>query len=104
MSQESPLLEVTRQDGVVHLVGEIDYSNASDFEQEVGREVGQGRHVVLECSGLSFIDSTGLGALAEISRILGDEGTLELRNATPSVARAAKVLGLDRLPNFQLTS
>lgn len=98
----SPLLEITRENGTIKLVGELDMSNAAEFARQVADGLGDGQDVVFDCRDLRFIDSTGMAALVEISRTLGDSGSLVLRAPGHSLRKAVRVLGLDRLPNLQL--
>jgi len=45
-----------------------------------------------------------MAALLAICKGLGASGRLTLRMVPPHVAKAVHVLGLDRVPNLQLTS
>jgi anti-anti-sigma factor len=103
MDARSPLLEVKRENGTFRLVGEIDMSNAAEFSRKVAREVTEGTDVILDCTDLRFVDSTGMAAFVEISRGLGASGRLVLRSPPQSLRKAVHVLGLDRLPNLEFS-
>lgn len=45
------------------LVGELDIASASEFDRQLSEALAAGRAVELDLSGLTFIDSTGLGVL-----------------------------------------
>ena len=102
MAAANPLLQITREPNGFRLSGELDLSNAGDLATTVSTDVRQGGDLVLDCSNLSFIDSTGMAALLSICKQLGDTGRLRLRSVSPPIAKAARVLGLDRVPNLVL--
>lgn len=53
---------------VVDLEGEMDLSNAGDLRKSIIARMQDGlQHVVFNLAGLTFIDSTGLGALLATS-------------------------------------
>ena len=96
------LLEVTRERDAFRLSGEIDLSNVDELATAVSGEIREGNHIVFDCRDLRFIDSTGMAALLSICKSLGVSGRLTLRTVPPPVAKAAHVLGLDRVPNLEL--
>lgn len=103
MTAGSSILEITQDRDVFRLSGEIDLSNVDELSAALKAEVREGNHLVLDCTDLRFIDSTGMAALLSICKGLGASGRLTLRTVTPPVAKAAHVLGLDRVPNLELT-
>jgi anti-anti-sigma factor len=104
MTAGTRLLEIEHKDDAYVLSGEIDLSNVDQLATTLATEVREGNHLVLDCAGLRFIDSTGMSALLAICRGLGDSGRLTLRSVPTPVAKAAHVLGLDRVPNLELTN
>lgn len=51
--------------------------------------------LVLDLSGVSFVDSTGIGAFVELASEAEDNGsTFEIRNPSPRVGRLLEVTGL----------
>jgi anti-sigma B factor antagonist len=71
---------------LVSVAGEVDMANAGDLVravEEAARDAPQG--VVLVLSGVEFMDSSGLGALAGLHQAL-DQQQRKLVLATPSVA------------------
>jgi anti-anti-sigma factor len=103
MATGHPLLEITRDGDAFRLSGEMDLSNVDQLATAVSSEVREGNHLILECKDLRFIDSTGMAGILRISRALGPAGRLTLRTLPPSVAKAAHILGLDRIPNLELS-
>ena len=80
---------------VVHPAGEIDLSN-SDALRCYLDDLVDGGHVVLDLSGLSFVDSTALGALITVRRRAAGRGTsLHLAGAYGTALRVLQITGLD---------
>ena len=101
MAARNPLLEITREREHFRLSGEIDLSNVDQLATALSPEVREGNHLLLDCSDLEFIDSTGMAALLSICKGLGVTGRLTLSMLPTPVAKAAHVLGLDRIPNLE---
>lgn len=58
--------------------------------------------LVVDVSGVSFMDSTGLGALREAHRHLVADGTrLSVRNPDPVVEKLLHITGLDTYLNIE---
>jgi anti-sigma B factor antagonist len=96
-------IEVVSSNGGATLVilrGEVDLASADELHHTITR-VGTitDTDVIVDCSELEFIDSTGLGALLHAQTVLAKGGhTLRLEGAQPFLARVLKVLALeDRL-------
>ncbi len=85
---------------VVKLVGEFDLSAADDFNKTVRafRQDSRLRQVIVDLQGVSFIDSSGLGALLGRFRELQQED-IELVIAAPS-HWAGEILGLAGIDRF----
>ena len=77
----------------LRLSGELDMVTAPQLRDELARHRGRGRRVVLDLSGVEFIDSTGLVLLMESARERSSDGwALALRrNLSPAVARLFEV-------------
>lgn len=79
--------------------GELDLATA-DVVRESLREAlaGSYQEVVVDLTGLTFIDSTGIGIL--ISAIAEDKGVLRfIPSQAPAVSRVLRLTGVeDRLP------
>ncbi len=104
MATGRSLLEITRDGDAFRLSGEMDLSNADQLATALSSEVREGNHLILECKDLRFIDSTGMAGILRLSKALGPSGRLTLRTLPPSVAKAAHILGLDRIPNLEFSS
>jgi anti-sigma B factor antagonist len=81
------------------LEGELDVATAPDLRDQVVRLVSEGRtHLVFDCAGLEFIDSTGLGVLIGArARCLAANGSVALAGTRPAMRRLLAVTGVDGL-------
>jgi anti-sigma B factor antagonist len=86
-------------------IGELGLANSDGFRREVRAALaGDVRNIVIDLSSISFMDCTGLGALAALSgtaRKSDRDISLYLVTPTPLVQRIARLTGLDSL--FQST-
>jgi anti-sigma B factor antagonist len=81
----------------VRLEGEMDGSNARDLEDELIRIEGTGASlIVLDLTGLEFIDSTGLAVLIRAHwRATNDAHKLSLTRPPENIMRILELWGLD---------
>lgn len=81
------------------LAGEVDLANASDLAQAIGAHAALGTgDVVVDASGLTYIDSRGLAALVVARRRLVDQGReIVLTGVSPKVRRVFAITGLEDL-------
>lgn len=82
---------------VLVVTGSIDLLSRSRL-LEIGHAAlrREGCHgLVLDLSGVGFVDSTGIGAFVELASEAEDQGaTFEVRNPSPRVQRLLEVTGL----------
>ncbi|MCU1358193.1 MAG: anti-sigma factor antagonist [Acidimicrobiales bacterium] len=83
---------------LIRVVGEMDLRTADDVIDVADELLERGAaHVVLECSELSFIDSSGLAVLIRLYQQLNrDGGTLGMRNCDAFTRNVLEVTGLRR--------
>jgi anti-sigma B factor antagonist len=84
---------------LVRAVGELDLASAPNLTQAADDAFGDGyRLLLLDLSGVSFMDSTGLSALLAIHR---DAGTHQARAAivapSENALRVLEMLGVDQV-------
>ena len=84
---------------VLEIVGEIDMASAPDLHRACMALVDSGaKRVILDTSGVTFIDSTGLGVLVSLQKRLRSEGGEALiRNPSSGLRRLIQVTNLDRV-------
>jgi anti-sigma B factor antagonist len=99
-------LSVEHVDGVTQcvIVGEVDMATTPQLRDELIGLVDAGdQRLVLDVSGVPFLDSTGLGVLMEVHRRLRDNsGAVALVGARPALVRLLTITNLSRaLPVYR---
>jgi len=84
---------------VISLAGEVDLYTAPEFKQQLLEVIGQGgRHVIVDLSATTFIDSTTLGVLVGgVKRLRTNDGQLSLVCSDRNIAKIFEITGLDRV-------
>ena len=84
---------------VVQVVGEIDVYTASQLRERLDAEIDAGRYdLVVDLSGVSFMDSTGLGVLVgRLKQIRLNDGSMRLVCAHDRVLKVFVITGLDKV-------
>jgi anti-sigma B factor antagonist len=74
----------------------IDAAGAIQFKERM-RDVSQvpSARVILDLSRVAFLDSSGLGAVVAVMKLLGAERKLELAGLTPTVAKVFRLTRMD---------
>ena len=71
---------------------------AADFKQTMSRFVApETRFIVLDLSVVEFIDSTGLGAILSVLKLLGKSGELVISGTADTVTSMFKLTRMDRV-------
>lgn len=88
---------------IVKLTGELDLVVAEEFRRTVDSELErrQIRNLVINLAGVSFIDSSGLGAiLGRYKRIAQGGGRISIAAPRPPVRKILELSGFPRLMPF----
>jgi anti-sigma B factor antagonist len=90
---------------VISLSGEVDLYTAPEFKQQLLDVIGQGaKHVVVDFSDTTFIDSTTLGVLVGgVKRLRTNGGQLSLVCSDRNITKIFEITGLDRVFTIHLT-
>jgi len=82
---------------IVSVIGEIDLFTAPEFKQHVAAPIDAGRkHVVVDLTETTFIDSSSLGVLIGAHRRLRRyEGSLVIVCNNDAIAKTFRITGLD---------
>ncbi len=96
-------LKLTRQEGALtaHLIGELDHHGAGEVRERIDTAVLQQRcrQLVLDFSGLNFMDSSGIGLIMGRYRLMTSlGGTLTVRGASGRLESVIRLAGLEKLP------
>ncbi len=71
---------------------------SAQLKEQVLKCVNQGhKSIVVDLSEVTFIDSSGLGALISSLKLVGQEGTLAVSGARSSVLTTFKLTRMDRV-------
>src|ERR1700704_275785 len=84
---------------VISLAGEVDLYTAPEFKQQLLEVIGQGgKHVIVDFTDTTFIDSTTLGVLVGgVKRLRSNDGQLSLVCNDRNITKIFEITGLDRV-------
>lgn len=75
--------------------GDLDVASADQLVSAASAVLGEGSALTLDLGGVTFMDSTGLGAVIKIRNHLVDRGgSLTLTAISPSVERVLVLVGM----------
>ena len=97
--REDPVAGIERQDGavVVRLAGELDLYNAQAVREAlIGCTDESPDRLVVDLSGVNFIDSTALGVLIEARTRMANRKSFLLAAPGLETRRALEISGLDK--------
>jgi anti-sigma B factor antagonist len=102
MTDEPEGLRVERvpaeESALFRLSGYLDLSTVDMLKIAVGPACGEGQEVVLDLSGLTFCDSTGVGALVWLyRRATAGSGRLIAYAPRKTVREVLRISGVDRI-------
>jgi anti-sigma B factor antagonist len=99
---ESVSVELTRSDEggavVIAVAGDLDIATADQLfrESQDALRTGAGARLVLDLSGVAFLDSSGIGTLVELRNVANDSGgSLVLRRPSERTRRLLEITALD---------
>jgi anti-sigma B factor antagonist len=102
MAFEAPNFDLTEESldddsVVIRIAGEIHATTAPEFSERLNEAIADGKTgVVLDLTGVEFIDSTGLSVLLNgLRRVTRVRGSMVLACANPTVLRLFEITKLD---------
>lgn len=82
---------------VVSAAGELDLASHEVLDRELAGTLDRGcRRLVVDLTGVTFIDSAAMGALVVNARRLPDDGGCVVVADDPRILRVFEITGLDR--------
>ena len=93
-------LEVTNEEITAYLSGEIDHHSAVELRRRIDEAVlaGTPEWLILDFSGVTFRDSSGIGLIMGRWRLMQEQGgRLTVRGVPKTLRKVMRVSGLDKL-------
>jgi anti-sigma B factor antagonist len=76
----------------------LDAQEADDFRNIMSGFISDGyRCITLDISEVAFIDSSGLGAMVSVLKMMGEEGDIAICGATESAMRMFKLTRMNKV-------
>jgi anti-sigma B factor antagonist len=83
---------------VLVLEDRIDAASAIQFKEQMRDLTGTDHpRVVLDLAQVKFLDSSGLGAIVAVKKLLGPDRKLELSGLTPTVEKVFRLTRMDTI-------
>ena len=81
---------------VITVTGEVDAHTADQVKAAIEAGITPGARVVADLSGVTFLDSTGLGVfVTSLKHLREQDGSLDLVITSPRVMKVFELTGLD---------
>ena len=94
-------LDVQQRNGITVvkvLIQRLDASIASSFKNELLEVVKDGvTKLLIDLSGVIFIDSSGLGSFVSLLKAMKGKGSVSIAGANPAVTGLFKLTSMDRV-------
>ena len=87
---------------VIAFSGEIDLAVAEEVSSALQAWVGAGGPVTVDLSEVTFMDSTGIHAVIEAAKALGDRGCIIIHGAHGGIQKVLELTMLDEVPNVHI--
>ena len=82
---------------VVRVSGDLDLATSPRFSEALAAAAAT-RHVVIDLTGCTFLDSSGVRALAQAARKIPEgERRVDVVAGSPGVRRVLEITGVDRM-------
>jgi anti-sigma B factor antagonist len=82
---------------VVSAAGELDLASREALDRELAGALDRGcRRLIVDLTGVTFIDSAAMGALVLNAKRLPDDGGCVIVTDDPRILRVFEITGLDR--------
>ncbi|WP_215491963.1 STAS domain-containing protein [Fenollaria sporofastidiosus] len=87
---------------LIELIGDLDIYNNKKFKEKLADIYEElDKDLVVDCSKLEYIDSTGLGSFISLLKLTRDEDkTITVKNLKKNIKKVFKITDLDKLFNL----
>ncbi|PKM54235.1 MAG: anti-sigma factor antagonist [Firmicutes bacterium HGW-Firmicutes-3] len=84
---------------MIRIVGEIDIYSIEKFRETIEEKIKtQAPEIILDCSELSYMDSTGMGVLIELRNKTKEMGQkIIMINPRPNIKKLMALTGVDKI-------
>lgn len=83
---------------IVAYSGEIDFHHSSKVREDIIQSLDQGQHVLVDLSGVSYIDSSGIASLVQgLQHARGRDLKVDLVGVKDSVLKVLKLTRMDEV-------
>jgi anti-sigma B factor antagonist len=91
------------EEGVLlSVAGEIDMASAPELTVSLARLDPKDGSVTVDLDAVTFMDCAGLHALSTFASSMNGNGPVRVLNASPTVVRIMKIVGMTDVPQIQL--
>ena len=81
------------QETVIEIIGRLDTVTAPSLEKTINEEIGEVKHLVLDCKGLEYISSAGLRVLLSAQKKMQKTGKMKIANVREEVMEVFEMTG-----------
>ena len=87
---------------LIELIGDLDIYNNKKFKEKLADIYEElDKDIVVDCSKLEYIDSTGLGSFISLLKLTRDEEKeITVKNLKKNIKKVFKITDLDKLFNI----
>jgi anti-sigma B factor antagonist len=97
-------VEADWEERTFRLAGELDLATADELLRELRPSLATEGDIRLDLARLTFMDSSGLRTLIDVSRDLGERGRLVLRSPRGEVDEVLRMVRADTFPNVEIVA
>lgn len=83
----------------IELIGDVDIQSSSSLKEEINLMLNEVEtDLIIDCTDLSYIDSTGLGVLIGVlKRVKNVQKEITIINAQSNIKKLLNITGLDKI-------
>lgn len=88
---------------LIELIGDLDIYNNKKFKEKLADIYDDlDKDIIVDCTDLEYIDSTGLGSFISLLKLTRDEDkTITVKNLKKNIKKVFKITDMDKLFNIE---
>ncbi len=81
------------------IAGELDLESSASFKESLLEAIEEKKaNIILDCTHLSFLDSTGLGIMISTYKVIKEDNyTINIKNPKKNINKLLNITGLNKL-------